>query len=318
MRKPKVSIIIPAYNSEKYIAQSIESCLNQNYENVEVIVVNDGSTDTTREIVASFCENQRVILINQQNQGVSAARNQGIKHATGDYLTFLDADDILATDTISGNVALLEENPQVDWLYFPIQRIDINGNAVDEISPDHLPSFKYEQVVQLTSKEAFEKMSRRLLPTCVWGGLYRTAFFDCSFEPGRYEDAIMVMDLLRKNQGLMLSPYGQYVYYDREGSFINSEWTAEKWVSYTNVRIRTIQTKIFLFPELGPTVEREKTCLYYRLLYLKAIHENDCSYEKPLKLFQSYYQNVNFSLRNWFIYKTKVCLKKVQRFVTRR
>lgn len=316
MRKPKVSVIIPAYNCANYVVQAIESCLNQDYENIEVIVVNDGSTDNTHDVVALFSEDRRVIMIDQQNQGVSVARNNGVGKASGKYMTFLDADDSFGDETISRNVDLLEANPQVDWLLFPIQRIDIDGNIVDEISSDHLPSFKYDRIEQLTSKEAFDRMSRRLLPTCVCGGLYRSTFFDCQFESGRYEDTIMVMDLLCKNSGLMLSPYGQYQYYDRDGSFINSEWDAEKWVSYTNVRIRTLMTQLSLFPEFSSDIERKKTDIYYQLLYLKAIHDDDCLYAKPLALFKSFYGNVNFSLRAWGRYIIKTWLKRLQKIVT--
>ena len=148
---PKVSVIIPAYNCDKYIASTITSCIEQEYNNIEIIVVNDGSTDETESIVTAFLSDSRVRLINQENKGVSAARNLGIESATGDYLTFLDSDDTLVSDTISGNVKVLTAFPDIDWLYFPIQRIDQNGNAVDEISPDLLPSFKYDKIDRITA-----------------------------------------------------------------------------------------------------------------------------------------------------------------------
>ena len=101
-----VSIIIPAHNCEKYIADAINSCINQNYSNIEIIVVNDGSTDSTQVIVEGFLYDPRVKLINQENQGVSTARNVGINNSSGKYITFLDSDDTLAPDTIRKNIDL--------------------------------------------------------------------------------------------------------------------------------------------------------------------------------------------------------------------
>ena len=96
----KLSIIIPAYNTEKYIKQCIDSVINiWNIEN-EIIVVNDGSTDRTKDILKEYTENNdRIKVITQENQGASAARNTGIKASTGDYIYFLDSDDWI--DTVS-------------------------------------------------------------------------------------------------------------------------------------------------------------------------------------------------------------------------
>ena len=94
MKKTKFSIIIPAYNVEKYIKETIQSVLNQTYDNYEIIVINDGSTDKTEEVIKSI-KDKRIKLVNQNNKGVSAARNNGIKHATGDYIIFIDSDDYI-------------------------------------------------------------------------------------------------------------------------------------------------------------------------------------------------------------------------------
>ena len=315
---PKVSVIIPAYNCDKYIASTITSCIEQDYNNIEIIVVNDGSTDETGSIVTAFLSDSRVRLINQENKGVSAARNLGIESATGDYLTFLDSDDTLVSDTISGNVKVLTAFPDIDWLYFPIQRIDQNGNAVDEISPDLLPSFKYDKIDRITAADAFVRMSRRLLPTCVCGGIYRREFFDKRFKDGRFEDTIMVMELLGKHKDVILSPYGSYVYYDRSGSFINSEWDAGKWVSYINVLLATMQTTVELFPAQKDEVEKEKTRLYYTLRYLKAKKSEDVGFSLPLKHFITTAGKVRPSFTGWSRYIIKTIVYKCRQFVIQR
>lgn len=104
-----VSIIIPAYNVEKYIEKCITSILEQTYTNIEVIIVNDGSTDNTDEIIDYISQNDsRIRVINKKNAGVSAARNIGIEISTGDYLVFVDGDDYIAPDYVEYMLSLIQ------------------------------------------------------------------------------------------------------------------------------------------------------------------------------------------------------------------
>lgn len=97
----KVSVIIPAYNAEKYVKEALDSLKNQTYKNVEIVVIDDGSTDKTYEIVHNYAsEYSNLILVHQENGGVCAARNKGLDLATGDYIMFLDADDYFSQDAI--------------------------------------------------------------------------------------------------------------------------------------------------------------------------------------------------------------------------
>jgi glycosyltransferase involved in cell wall biosynthesis len=99
---PLVSIIVPAYNVEKYISNCIDSLLNQTYPVIEVIIVNDGSKDATPDILNDYpSRDSRVRVIHTENQGVSSARNTGINESKGDYLVFVDGDDYLTTDCVS-------------------------------------------------------------------------------------------------------------------------------------------------------------------------------------------------------------------------
>ena len=101
-----VSIIIPVYNGEKYIGQAVESCLQQTAQNVwELVVVNDGSTDSTIQVVEKYLDDPRIKLINQRNKGVASARNSGILESSGNYIAFLDADDRYLSHTIGSFLA---------------------------------------------------------------------------------------------------------------------------------------------------------------------------------------------------------------------
>jgi glycosyltransferase involved in cell wall biosynthesis len=114
--KPKVSIVIPVYNRAELVNKTIMSALAQTYTNLEIIVVDDGSTDNTREAITSF-KDPRINYIYQENAGVSVARNTGIRASKGIYISFLDSDDILLEKATELSVAVLEENQQAAFSY---------------------------------------------------------------------------------------------------------------------------------------------------------------------------------------------------------
>lgn len=118
-----VSIIMPVYNGEKYIKEAIESIINQTYSNWELLIVDDGSTDNTASIIKEF-NDSRIKYMYQKNQGPSAARNKGLDLAEGNYIAFIDADDMYVNEKLEKQVAYLEENSDVDIVYNDIKVID--------------------------------------------------------------------------------------------------------------------------------------------------------------------------------------------------
>jgi len=108
-----ISIIMPAYNAEKYIHDAIQSVLAQTHKNWELIIINDGSQDSTETIIKNI-NNNKIILISQKNSGVSSARNQGLKLAKGEYITFLDADDILPPRSLESRITYMKKNPNIN------------------------------------------------------------------------------------------------------------------------------------------------------------------------------------------------------------
>jgi len=112
----KVSVVIPVYNGEAFVAAAINSALTQQYENIEIIVVNDLSTDNTLTVLEAFSDQIRVIN-NNENKGASFSRNQGIKAATGDYIAFLDADDIWFPNKLNRQLGALASHPECSFSY---------------------------------------------------------------------------------------------------------------------------------------------------------------------------------------------------------
>ena len=126
MTNPKVSIIVPAYNTEKYINKCLTSLINQTYKNIEIIVVNDGSTDNTKEIVENFAySDDRIKLFNIENSGVSNARNFAIKNSTGNYIAFVDSDDYISSNYIEIMLSCALEN-NLDLVCCNFQKISEN------------------------------------------------------------------------------------------------------------------------------------------------------------------------------------------------
>ena len=109
VNKPLVSVIIPAYNKSSYTIKAIKSVLSQTYNNIELIVVNDGSTDDTYELLKKISD-KRFIFYDIKNSGASIARNYGIKKANGKYLSFLDCDDTYEKNKIEKSISVLERN----------------------------------------------------------------------------------------------------------------------------------------------------------------------------------------------------------------
>lgn len=113
-----VSIIIPAYNAEKYIAETIDSVLAQTYSNWELIIVNDGSTDNTLSVIENYSRNdKRISFISKQNTGVSDTRNTGIAKAKGEYIALLDADDVWLPKNLEKKIILLKENNSLGFVF---------------------------------------------------------------------------------------------------------------------------------------------------------------------------------------------------------
>ncbi len=143
--EPKVSVVIPVYNGEKYIRHAIKSVAEQTYPNVEIIVVDDGSTDNTKDLVTNNFPS--VVYVYQENQGAAAARNLGIKNSTGEYLAFLDSDDIWLPEKIARQMAAIKKNPEIKIVHTNI-RVEVDGRMRDTVYPtDHQAGRIFEELL---------------------------------------------------------------------------------------------------------------------------------------------------------------------------
>jgi Glycosyltransferases involved in cell wall biogenesis len=131
-----VSIIIPVYNCEKYLDKCLGSVIAQSYRKLEIIVINDGSKDNSGQIIQEYADNYANILpINQTNSGVSAARNNGIEKASGEYLLFVDGDDYLEAEYVKKLVEAAQKNAS-DLVICGCTMVDQEGKVIRELIPE--------------------------------------------------------------------------------------------------------------------------------------------------------------------------------------
>ena len=127
---PKISIIIPVYNLGDYISRCLDSIINQKYKNIEIIVVDDGSTDNSWEIILKYQQvDSRIIAIKQKNGGAGKARNIALQNVSGDLITFVDGDDMLSCETLQELYALFRD-AELDWVEFPVVRVSIENKKL--------------------------------------------------------------------------------------------------------------------------------------------------------------------------------------------
>ena len=134
---PRVSVIIPAFNQARFLDAAIGSALGQTHGDVEVVVVDDGSTDDTGQRLAAYARTPGVRIVRQANAGVGAARNAGFAASTGSLVCFLDADDYYHEDRLVRQVARFDERPDIGLAYCDIVRVDADGRVADDYDVQH-------------------------------------------------------------------------------------------------------------------------------------------------------------------------------------
>ena len=136
-QNPALSVIIPVYNVEPYLAEALDCIVGQSFSDMEILCVNDGSTDRSPEILAEYAAaNPRIRIIDQENQGLSAARNRGLEEAHGEFVYYFDSDDLLDTEAFEALVPRMRED-ELDLLFF-----DVEPFADGDVSEKKLAAYR--------------------------------------------------------------------------------------------------------------------------------------------------------------------------------
>lgn len=168
-----VSIIIPVYNCEKYIVEAIESVLQQTYRNFEILIINDGSIDNTEKKIEKYKNNSKVRYYYKTNGGEASARNFGLAKAKGEYITFLDADDLYSKDKIEKQLSIFMSKPTIDVVYNDVFLIDEQSNKIGIL--------KSEKIISEPSNFLAQILFRQIVPASASIMLRRKCIDDIRF-----------------------------------------------------------------------------------------------------------------------------------------
>lgn len=216
-----VSVIVPAYNLEKYLAKCLQSIIGQTYPHLEIIVVDDGSTDDTAKIIERFFKkDSRIKILRQQNQGLSMARNKGIKIATGEFIALVDGDDMVAPNFIEELLKRLYADG--NYAGYSSRRLaDIAVCGYQVIHPDHKDNITIPEA-SLTGSEATIKclIEQEDYDVLAWNKLYRRSLFqNIAYPAGQnHEDNLTTYKLLAAAKTVIYFNTPLYYYYKRKGS----------------------------------------------------------------------------------------------------
>ena len=214
---PKISVIVPVYKVEQYLARCLDSILAQTYKNLEIICVNDGSPDNSLDILEQYAaRNARIRVINRENGGLSAARNTGLEAATGELLMFVDSDDFLKPHMAEAMLHSLEAH-NADLVNCQFERHDSEGDTRGR-------GYSHPPLVCGREKALWLLLNDKQVTNHVWRNLYkRTLFQDIRFPEGKvFEDIVAIPQIFLKAEKFVFLSDGLYCYFVNRSSIMNS------------------------------------------------------------------------------------------------
>ena len=212
-----VSVIVPVYNVEKYLARCIQSVCGQSYQGLEIILVDDGSKDKSGVICDEYAERDgRIKVIHKENGGLGDARNAGVEKAEGKYLLFVDSDDRIHENLVRNTVETAEKN-QADMVIFDYIGEEENGNLTDRFT---FP-FSANRVIEVAEEKELIMRSCSAVNKLIRRELWKESGFQ--FPKGRYyEDLATIPKVMTKTKKIVYLPEVYYYYLMRDGSIMHS------------------------------------------------------------------------------------------------
>lgn len=279
-----ISVIIPVYNAEKYLSKCIESVLSQTYRDLEIILVNDGSTDESEKILDKYrIRDSRIVVINKENGGASTARNAGLDIAQGEYIAFVDADDTISPYyfEILHNCALNDGSDFVCYRY---------KDSVDVFEDYDLINSLVDERVIVDSRNVLKEYENKYY-SIIWGVpfnklFHKSLFDDIRFTEGMiYEDVEILPKLIKASHQLTILPMELYYYNYSENSVMRSGFSekrfnildlwkshfyffmSEKMYDYANIYLLRYMTNLIKFRKLVKETEfRQYAHVYEKYL----------------------------------------------------
>lgn len=291
----KISIIVPIYKVEKYLSKCIDSIVCQTYSNLEIILVDDGSPDACGKICDHYAKrDKRIHVIHKKNEGVACARNEGIKYASGNYISFIDSDDWIAEDAY-------------EKLYRGLMEYDADcavGGCVTVIDKEGTLIPQKTQILPVEYRSATEAMKHVLLSgSAVWNRLFkRNIFQDIRFPCGRVnDDEVAVLHAYAKCNNIVFLNQDTYYYRIRKDSITTSRFSIRNMDCYYN----SIDNLAFIKQEMPELTEPAEYKFIKAMLYcyvnLRKMKQNSDIREIQKELHRSIKQNVSVAYVNRYM-----------------
>ena len=275
----RISIIVPVYNVDAYLPACVESILAQTYTNWELILIDDGSRDDSGRLCDQYAEgDSRIRVHHQMNQGVAAARTQGLSMVQGDYVAFIDSDDLVKPDYLEVMLGLMETH-------------DVDLVCVNAVSPnDQVQTHDLVKLVQKPRRvedvnDYFCDIARNeeIYTTCIWGKLYKTELVkNRKFPPMRYgEDVTYLCQVLAEGPKAYLDTYEGYYYVFREGSTITASGFHNLARQKDEVRMDAYRWSVFPknLEEAYKSMMLEQYAARIHNLAYSSVVQNSCEYD---------------------------------------
>ena len=295
-----VSVIVPVYNVESYVAKCIESIVNQTFKDLDIILIDDGSTDSSGSICDRYAEkDKRIKVIHKVNGGVSSARNAGLDIAVGEYIVFVDGDDYINSQMIETLYSVIVENNS-DLVMCNYIHVNENGEKVG------ISELRITQPQVISSDWMLERVSRGwTFGAIIWNKMYKSRLFNELRYPSlnNGEDEFVSHHVMARAEKAVIIPDVLYYYTLRQGSLTKSEF------SLSNVNsLYALIDRIDFFCSLGKTdYAGNALVLAIKNLARKWNHRKDCKEN----------QNVFDILRNELLKRCNSDIITVKRFSSR-
>ena len=279
----KISVIVPVYNVEQYLERCVDSIINQTYTNLEIILVNDGSTDNSGKLCDELAKkDERIRVIHKENGGLSDARNRGIDEAESDLVGFIDSDDYIDSDMYE---VLLKNLNDTDANLSMCALYDVYNNTPEA-------QVTNKETWELSSEQAIKMvMEAKILSVTAVNKLYRKSLFsDLKFEVGKIaEDAFIMIKLLDKCEKIVATNEKKYYYVHRENSITTQKFST-KFLNVIEAYEQNSNIILEKYPKLKDVAQTRMNWAYFYVLDRLLLDDNYNDKELENKLI-SYLKN---------------------------
>ncbi len=286
----KISVIVPVYNVEQYLERCVDSIINQTYTNLEIILVNDGSTDNSGKLCDELAKkDERIRVIHKENGGLSDARNRGIDEAESDLVGFIDSDDYIDSDMYE---VLLKNLNDTDADLSMCALYDVYNNTPEaQVTNKETWKLSSEQAIKMV-------MEAKILSVTAVNKLYRKSLFtDLKFEVGKIaEDAFIMIKLLDKCEKIVATNEKKYYYVHRENSITTQKFST-KFLNVIEAYEQNSNIILEKYPKLKDVAQTRMNWAYFYVLDRLLLDDNYNDKELENKLI-SYLKNHHKDILN--------------------